>query len=260
MNKKQIIVIIGGLLLFSVLYFGFDKIPPKQKALEKSGALNVEKTSLTNLLKETLPQLSGQQKSIVEAMNLDLKTHEADTIKKIEVLKSISGTWYDYGYPEIAGIYAEDIATMEKSAQSWSITGTTFALCVKNNDKKNVRDFCSNRAVRAFENAISIEPDVVDHRINLAICYVDNPMPENPMQGILMLRDLNEKYPKSVVVLNQLGRLAIQTNQIDKAIERLESALSIEPENKNTICLLASAYKSAGLEQKAKEYENKCIN
>jgi len=260
MNKKQIIVLVGGILLFSILYFGFDKIPPKQKALEKSGALNVETTSLTNLLKETLPKLSGQQKTIVEAMNLDLKTHDGDTLKKIEVLKSISGTWYDYGYPEIAGIYAEDIANMDKSAQSWSITGTTFALCVKNNEKENIRGFCSKRAVKAFENAISIEPNVVDHRINLAICYVDNPMPENPMQGILMLRDLNDKYPESVPVLNQLGRLAIQTNQIDKAIERLETAIKLEPNNKNTICLLASAYKSAGFEEKAKEYEDRCIN
>lgn len=260
MNRKQTIILLCGVLLFGILYFGFDKVPPKQKALEKSGALNVELTSLTNLLREALPQLSGQQKSVVEAMNLDLNSPSIDTLKKIEVLKSLSGTWYDYGYPEIAGIYAEDIASMDKLAQSWSITGTTFALCVKNNTKQNVRDFCTKRAVKAFENAISIEPNVVDHRINLAICYVDNPAPENPMQGILMLRELNTKNPENVSVLNQLGRLAIQTNQIEKAIERLESAIAIEPNNKNTICLLATAYKSAGMDSKAKEYENMCIN
>jgi tetratricopeptide (TPR) repeat protein len=258
MNKKQIIILLGGILIFGVLYFGFDKVPPKQKALEKSGALNVESTSLTNLIKDALPQLDNQKKSVIEAMNLDLNASDADTLKKIEILKSLSGTWYEFGFPEISGIYAEDIAKMDKSAESWSITGTTFALCVKNNEKENVRDFCSKRAVKAFENAISIQPDVVEHRINLAICYVDNPLQDNPMQGILMLRDLSEKYPENVSVLNQLARLALQTNQIEKAIQRLESAIAIEPENKNTICLLATAYKSAG-DARAQEFEEKCI-
>lgn len=258
MNKKQIIILIGGVLLFGILYFGFDKVPPKQKALEKSGALNVESTSLTNLVKDALPQLDNQKKSVIEAMNLDLNASGSDTLKKIEILKSLSGTWYEFGYPEISGVYAEDIAQMDKTAESWSITGTTFALCVKNNDKEKVRDFCSKRAVRAFENAISIQPDVVEHRINLAICYVDNPLQDNPMQGILMLRDLSEKYPENVSVLNQLARLALQTNQIEKAIQRLESAIAIEPENKNTICLLATAYKSAG-DARAQEFEEKCI-
>lgn len=257
MNKKQIIIITGGLLLFAFLYFGFDKVPPKQKALEKSGSLNVESTGLTNLLKDALPRLDNQSKSIIEAMNLDLNANVTDTLKKIEILKSLSGTWYELGYPEISGIYAEDISEMDKTAQSWSITGTTFALCVKNNDKEKVRDFCSKRAIKAFENAISIQPDVVDHRINLAICYVDNPLEDNPMQGILMLRDLSEKYPENVSVLNQLARLALQTNQIDRAIQRLETALDIEPDNNNTICLLARAYRSAGNE-KAQEFEEKC--
>lgn len=260
MNKSQVILLLGGILLFSILYFGFDKVPPKHKALEKSGSLNIESTSLTNLLKEALPVLDAQKKSVVEAMNLDLSANETDTLKKIEILKSLAGTWYDYGFPEISGVYAEDVAIMDKSAQSWSITGTTFALCVKNHEKDNVREFCSKRAVKAFENAISLQPDVVEHRINLAICYVDRPLESNPMQGILMLRELSEKYPENVAVLNQLGRLALQTNQIDKAIQRLETALSIDPQNKNTICLLATAYKSAGLDAKAKEFEDKCIN
>ena len=45
-----------------------------------------------------------------------------------------------------------------------------------------------------------------------------------------------------------------------QALERLEAAIKLEPENKNTICLLATAYKNAGNEAKANEYQNKCVN
>jgi Flp pilus assembly protein TadD len=140
------------------------------------------------------------------------------------------------------------------------MAGTTYAICVKNSQDEKVKSFCSKRAVKAFESAISLAPEKIEPRINLAICYVDNPSQDNPMQGILMLRELNTKYPQSVPVLNQLGKLALQTNQIEKALERLEAAIALEPENKNTICLLATAYKNAGDQVKSNEYQKKCVN
>jgi len=260
MQKQQYIAVSSALVLFLLLYFGFDTIPPKQKSLEKSRALNIETTSVTNLIKEASVKLDKSQSSIIEAINLDLQKSATDTIKRVNVLKSLSGTWYDFGYPAIAGSYAEEIATIFKDEASWSMAGTTYAICVKNSQDEKVKSFCSKRAVKAFESAISLAPEKIEPRINLAICYVDNPSQDNPMQGILMLRELNTKYPQSVPVLNQLGKLALQTNQIEKALERLEAAIALEPENKNTICLLATAYKNAGDQAKSNEYQKKCVN
>ena len=260
MQKQQYIAVASALVLFLLLYFGFDTIPPKQKSLEKSRALNIETTSVTNLIKEASVKLDKSQSSIIEAINLDLQKSATDTIKRVNVLKSLSGTWYDFGYPAIAGSYAEEIATIIKDEASWSMAGTTYAICVKNSQDEKVKSFCSKRAVKAFESAISLAPEKIEPRINLAICYVDNPSQDNPMQGILMLRELNTKYPQSVPVLNQLGKLALQTNQIEKALERLEAAIALEPENKNTICLLATAYKNAGDQAKSNEYQKKCVN
>ncbi|MBK8668337.1 MAG: hypothetical protein IPN89_02295 [Saprospiraceae bacterium] len=259
MNKSQIAVISGAIILFLILYLGFDKIPPKSKNLEKSRMMSMESTGVSNLIREATPQLDNEQKSIIEAINLDLEKAGTDTLKKMQILKSLSGTWYDLGHPGIAGAYAEDIAVLQKTEEAWSMSGTTYAICVKNADDPKIKDFCSKRSIKAFENAISIAPDKIEPRINLAICYVDNPLQDNPMQGILMLRELNTKYPENVPVLNQLGKLALQTNQIDKALERLEAAYKLEPKNMNTICLLATAYKNAG-SVKAKEFENKCVN
>lgn len=260
MNKSQIITLIAAFVLFFVLYLGFDTVPPDIKNLEKSRVLNVESTSVTNLIKDAQGKLSSQQTSVIEAINLDLSKVGTDTVKRISILKSLSGTWYEMGYQSIAGHYAEEIANMEKSSESWSIAGTTYALCVKSAEDDKIKEFCSKRAVKAFEKTISLDPENIEARINLAICYVDNPSQDNPMQGILMLRDLNTKYPKNVSVLNQLAKLALQTNQIEKAIERLEAAILIEPENNNTICLLATAYQNAGNKTKAEEYQKKCIN
>jgi hypothetical protein len=132
MQKQQYIAVASALVLFLLLYFVFDTIPPKQKSLEKSRALNIETTSVTNLIKEASGKLDKNQLSIIEAINLDLQKAGNDTIKKIGVLKSLSGTWYDMGHPAIAGSFAEEIATISKDEESWSVTGTTYAICVKN--------------------------------------------------------------------------------------------------------------------------------
>lgn len=60
--------------------------------------------------------------------------------------------------------------------------------------------------------------------------------------------------------MNTLARLAIKTGQIDRAIQRLETSLALEPENQSTICLLAAAYGNAGPDyaSRAAEMAVKC--
>ena len=260
MNRNQTLIVIGSLVFFLILFFGFDTIPLKQKDLEKSRSLTIESTGVTNLVNEAMSKLDPSQKSMIEAIRLDIDKSGTDTLLKIERLKSLSGIWYEFGFPAISGSIADEVSSLVKTEESWAISGTTYALCVKNAQNQKEKDFCSKRAIKAFENAISLAPDKIEHRINLAICFVDNPLQDNPMHGILMLRDLNEKFPENVAVMNQLAKLALQTNQIDKAISRLETAIKIEPENQTTICLLVSAYRQSGNEAKAKEFEYKCVN
>lgn len=58
--------------------------------------------------------------------------------------------------------------------------------------------------------------------------------------------------------MNQLAVLALKTNQIEKALERLNESYHIDSKNNNTICLLADAWQLAGDEQKAKEFKSQC--
>lgn len=53
----------------------------------------------------------------------------------------------------------------------------------------------------------------------------------NPMEGIMMLRDVLVSDPENETALFNLGILAITSGQYDKAIERFEKLLQISPEN-----------------------------
>lgn len=256
LNKSQFGSIVIAVLAFSVLYFGCDTKSSDLKKADETRALNMEATSIQNILLDAKKTLTREQMSIIEALNVELK--KTNTVEsEIELSKRLSSTWYEMGHPIVAGHYAEEIAKVEETEDSWSIAGTSYLLGVKSSEEKKLRDYATSHAIGAFEAAMSINPENMDHKINKALCFVENPV-ESPMEGIMMLRKLNEDHPNSVKVINQLAKLAIRTNQIDRAIERLLVAVGIDSENNTSNCLLAQAYEAKNDAANAQKYAAKC--
>jgi tetratricopeptide (TPR) repeat protein len=255
LNKAQTVLVSSGIAIYFVMYFGCETKAKNIRDLEKSRQLNMEVTSIDNLIIEAKKLLSPDQISMVETMTSQLGV---DTIRKIENLKLLAKTWFEYDNPVISGYYAEEISNIVNTPETWSIAGTTYIFGIKNAKDEKSKEFSKQRAIRAIEKAVSMEPENINHKINLALCYVEKPDQDNAMKGILMLRELNTKYPKNVAVLNQLARLALKTNQIDRAIQRLKEAIVIEPDNQTTICLFAEAYEKAGDAANQKVFSDKC--
>ncbi len=257
MSKLQLSIVSGAILLLVVLLFGFNTKPGKQTAINKSRALAAESTDINILLTEAREKLSANEATTVLLQEQSLSEATSDSVR-IGKMEQLSKKWFDLGHPEIAGYYAEGIADITQTEQAWAISGTTYAIGVQRASSEKIRTYCSGRAVKAFQNAISINPDEMAHKVNLALCYTDNPPKDNPMKGILMLVDMNKKNPDDVMVLTQLGRLAIKTGQFEKAVQRLERASTIESSNAKLFCLLADAYKGLKNEAKVTENQQKC--
>ncbi len=257
MNKGQWILIGSAALLFAVLYFGFDTKPSKQKAIEKQRAGSLASTDINSMLVDAKAGLPAQSSASVMALEGDLEKAVQDTAKA-SAYKELSSLWFQLEKPGIAGYYAEKVAEIARDEEAWSIAGTTFSLCLQREMEEKIRSFCTNHAVQALEKAASLNPANLQHKVNLALVYAENPPKDTPMKGILMLRDLNEQYPDNVLVLTQLGRLAIKTSQFDRAIERLSRAVELEPGNKAATCLLAQAYEGKGDAAKATDFKSKC--
>jgi tetratricopeptide (TPR) repeat protein len=251
MNRQQLVVVGSAIALFFILYFGCDVKTRQQKAIETGRALTIEKLDVKELIAKTLTTLSPSQRADIQA--LTEKAVNGDP----SVLKQLSGTWHKAEHDEIAAYYAEQVAIKENTDEAWTITGANYYIGIQNNEDKQIRDFCRDKAIEAFQNAASLNPTKLEHRINLALCYTENPLADNPMKGILLLRDLDKENPNNVSINTQLARLAIKTGQFERAIERLEKMIAIEPTNPKVICLLAEAYEGAK-NPKSQELKNKC--
>ncbi len=258
MNKLQWIVAGGAALLFLILWSGFDIKNKAQKATDRSRSIQGEATDFSTLIADAKEHLTGTQSQQLASLVLASNKAQQES-EKLEAYKALSGFWYRSGNIAVAGGYADSVALIENTPDAWSVAGGTYYNgLVAAKDVPVLKSYCASKAIKAFESAASLAPDKAEHRVNLALVYAENPPADNPMQAVLMLRDLEAKYPQEPSVFNALGRLAIKTNQWDRAIQRLEKAYSLDPNNPNTPCLLAKAYEGAGNADKAGEFAKKC--
>jgi tetratricopeptide (TPR) repeat protein len=257
MNKTQIFSILSAAMLFAVLYFGFSTKPSKQKVVDKSRALQAESVDIAALKASAAASLDAAQAAEVSSLETALENAKNDT-ERLPLLKKLSAAWYRSKNLPLAASVAEQVAQLANADSSWSVAGASFYEALVANQDKPVRDYCAQHAVAAFESAASLKPDAVEHRVNLALVYAEQPPADNPMKAVLMLRELETKHPESPSVFNALGRLAIKTGQWEKAVARLERSFELDKNNPNTPCLLALAYQEQGNKDKAAEFARKC--
>lgn len=257
MQKPQYLALLGALVLFLVLYLGFDTRPSSQQVVDRSRSLQGETTSFETLLQEAEAHLNTEQSTRLSELKTQLAAAGSDQ-DRIAVLKELSGWWYRQGQGSVAGGFAEQVAELENTDAAWSVAGATYYHALVGEQNVPLRTYLSKRAIQAFESAVSLNPDAVEHRVNVALVHAENPPPDNPMKAVLLLRELEATYPESPAVYNALGRLAIKTGQWERAVQRLEKAWSLDPSNPNTPCLLARAYEGAGQAEKAAEFATRC--
>jgi len=257
MTKLQWIVTASCIALFGILYFGFDTKPSSFKEVERNRALTSTSLDINQLVIGAVENLKDAAKLEIATLDGNLNQSENDN-QKVDVLKKISGFWYKRSRPDISGHYANQIAEIESTVDAWHIAGSTFTLGLQQLEEGDKWDYCYDNAIAAYQNAISLDPEYVDSRINLALCYVERAPENNPMKGITMLLDLNKKHPENIAVMTNLGKLAVRTNQLDKARIRFEKVLEIENNNNIAICYLSEIYNGLGDISKANQYAALC--
>lgn len=257
-KREQAYYILGAVLLTTLLFFGFDTKPSTQKALEKSRVLNTQEFDVQTLQAEAKKDLKADQLEYLETLESQAQFAKEDSVR-INLLKQMSGFWFQVRKPLLAGLYARQVAEKEQTATSWSIAGTSFAAAlttpgIEEKDKVIARE----QAVTAFENAISLEPRVIEHRINQALCYIEAPDETQPMKGVQMLAGLAEKNPESPLPTYHLARLALKTGQVERAVERIEQALAKDPTNARIACLAIDIYTAVGRPEDARKWSGVC--
>ncbi len=259
MSRLQYIVVGFAVLLFLGLYFGGSRTPSIQKDIEANRFKEAENASIGEIIGIAKASLSESSQNEIAALESELEIAGNDT-NKLAIFEKLSGKWYSLGQYDASGFYAEEIALLKNTALSWSVAGSVYAKCFQANQNERVFNFCFDKAITAFENAASIEPDSIVHKENLAFCYTSHSDPSKTMEGVKIYQGILSQDENNIKVLLRLGKLSVDvTRDYPKAINRLERAVKVAPNNFEANYYLAQAYAGDNNIETAKKYFRKSL-
>ena len=108
-----------------------------------------------------------------------------------------------------------------------------------------------DRAISTYKKVLEMNPANLNAKAGLGLTYAE--ATSDPMQGIMLLREVVKTDPDNEQGQYYLGMLSVQSGQLDKAIERFEKVYKINSENISVLLFLGNIYLKKGDKVKALE-------
>ena len=134
--------------------------------------------------------------------------------------------------PVGSAYFALKNAEKSDSANDWTEAGERFLLNAKYMGDQAQRSNWFAESQAAFEKAVELAPEDLDIKVDLGVCMIEGAsfLGTPPMQGIGILKGVEQQDPENVKALINLGYFSIKSGQYEKAKERFDQVLKIDPE------------------------------
>ena len=249
-------VLLSVVLLASLYFFA----PRFKKSAASEANKSVEKPSITSA-----SILDGAKLSLPSEQKISLLSIENQLVSvksvadSIRIYHNLAKFWEDSAHRiEPYLYYTYSAALLENSEKS-----LTFAaqLMVSNliapDAPPAIQTWMAGNAKVLLEKALVINPNNDSAKVNLGACYLFGNISDNPMQGILKVKEVVDKNPH-----NTYGQLILalggkKSGQYDKAIERFVLLLKDEPKNIEAMVNLAECYELTNQNELAIEWYTK---
>ena len=240
-RSQKILLIAGALVISAALYFAPKKADPVRT--EKTGAVS-------------------DFESRLEAARKSLKRQESDIITSLENLvsaepgnltykDSLGRQWDKFQQPSISSYYFEEIALEKKDEKSWINAAYRYFDAFQTTNDSLMRKMMVEKAIECYKKVLEINADNLDAKTDLGVCYAEGT--SDPMQGIMLLREVVTQKPEHENAQFNLGILSIRSGQYEKAVERFQKVLAINPARKEMYLMIGRAWMLAGNNEKAVE-------
>ena len=247
MNRKQIILATLGSTLVLVLFLFGNTIPPKKEMPPAMASANTKPTIQFKdlLLKAKLRLTPAQSERILKMENSISRGDIKD--QQINAYKQLASFWKDTMHLfEPYAYYNSEASKLESSEKSLTFAAQQFLDRLLIESDPAMQNWLANNAKVLLEQALQINPKNDSSRIGLGACYILGSISDNPMQGILPVREIAQANPQNMYAQYILALGGKKSGQFDKAIERLLVISNVEPDNIEISLHLAECYDMKG--------------
>jgi len=240
-RSQQLLLVAGASALTIALYLAPQKVSKEE---EKTP---IEATGFDALLNSSKAGLQRQEAEIISSIEAGLEKDEGN----LSLLDSLGRRWDAFQKPGIAAHYFEEHAKQDDEESSWLNAAYRYFDAFKFTTDSAEKSLMVENAIRCYEKVLKKNPHNLNAKTDLGICYAEGT--SNPMQGIMMLREVVTENPNHENAQFNLGILSMRSGQYEKAAERFEKVLAINPARKEMYLLSGRAYMLAGNTTKAAE-------
>ncbi len=252
LNKTQIAVVSGALLLIVLLLLAKTNLIPKEEAVVSDHA-NPNTLAFTKMVKAAVDGLNPDQKKAIQKLEEAIKTSPD---KKV-AFENMINMWDSLRSPSVAAYYMEQTALASPIERNWLEAGNRYYAATRFVKEEADRPLLFGRAMDCFEHVLELNPKNVEAKISLASCYVEGS--SEPMKGIGMLKEIEKTDSNNVNLQLNFAFFSEKSGQWAKAIPRFEKVLKIQPDFIEAYLHLADAYQQLGNTEKAIESLKKYI-
>lgn len=192
--------------------------------------------------------LSPEQQKIVDQLRGGF--NQANEKDKFAAGLKLSNKFAELQKFDSSALYAEKIALLAPTAENLVRAGDryyeAYGFAVDEQKAKNL----GLKTREYYQKAIELNPGLLAAKANMAMTYVNT---ANPMQGILMLREVLDTDPTNELALFNLGILSMRSNQYSKAADRFKQILTNNPANTKAKFYLGLTLVELGNKEEAKK-------
>ncbi len=241
MKKPQYVLILGGVILLALL-LAFGRTAPKPghsagDGHEHSATQNTDNQATTSSLSiDTL--LSISKKALTETQLRSLSKLEQSAEKansKEQQLIGFHGLahfWRDSAKSFVPfAWYTAEGARLENSEKNLNFAGHLFLDRLQQEDNTQFKTWMALQAKDLFERSLSKNPNSDSAKVALGATLIFGGIAPTPMEGITKVREVLDKDSTNIYAQLTMAYASLMSGQLDKAQERLDKVIRMQPEN-----------------------------
>lgn len=261
MKKPQWITVgLALLLTFGLYAVTEDQIFGKRtKPVSAANTAAAAQISIDTILHHAKEALKPEQLNRIEFLENSITRGDV-AAQKIHVHHQLARFWGDTARQFLPyAWYTGEAARLENSEKNLTFAAHLFLDNLKAQEIPELKNWLALQAKDLFERSLKINPDNDSVKIGLGATYLYGAL-SNPMVGIERIREVAERDSTNIYAQTTLGQASMVSGQLDKAVERFNKVVQLQPSNLEAVLFLAEAHEKLGNKNDAiKWYEKGAV-
>lgn len=217
---RQAILLVAGAAVLIVVLFVATLLGGRQNTLvspEEMAASASAATAPTNpsISREVSARIAFLEREVAEAPDDETRIAMHQALVQELIRAELFGS---------AGEAQEELAQELDTAEAWADAGAFYFAQMLRTDPTS-QSFFAERAIRAYERSLELEPGNLDVMTDLASSYLRSP--NNPMHGVELVQEVLEIDPNHARARFNYALMLIQIGRDEQAADELRRVIGI---------------------------------